>query len=75
MTDEQRAERIVALEELVCELWDELDAATQYDAGGPRGVVYEFADRMREMGIEVRRDGTTRHEEHAKLATEGLEAL
>lgn len=41
------------LRELVMELYDELDAATQYDAGGGRGVVYEFADRMRELGIEV----------------------
>lgn len=37
------------LRELVRELYDELDAATQYDAGGGRGVVYEFADRMREL--------------------------
>ena len=41
------------LRELVGELYDELDAATQYDAGGGRGVVYEFADRMRELGIEA----------------------
>ena len=44
---------IEKLRELVRELYDELDAATQYDAGGGRGVVYEFADRMRELGIEV----------------------
>ena len=41
------------LRELVRELYDELDAATQYDAGGGRGVVSEFADRMRELGVEV----------------------
>ena len=41
------------LRELVRELYDELDAATQYDAGGGRGVVYEFADRMRELGVEI----------------------
>ena len=41
------------LRELVRELYDELDAATQYDAGGGRGVVYEFADKMRELGVEV----------------------
>ena len=41
------------LRELVRELYGELDAATQYDAGGGRGVVYEFADRMRELGVEV----------------------
>lgn len=44
---------IEKLRELVRELYDELDAATQYDAGGGRGVVYEFADRMRELGIVV----------------------
>ncbi len=41
------------LRELVRELYDELDAATQYDAGGGRGVVHEMAYRMRELGIEV----------------------
>lgn len=41
------------LRELVRELYDELDAATQYDAGGGRGVVSEFADRMRELGVEA----------------------
>ena len=41
------------LRELVRELYDELDAATQYDAGGGRGVVYEFADRMRELGVDA----------------------
>ena len=41
------------LRELVRELYDELDAATQYDAGGGRGVVHEFSDRMRELGVEV----------------------
>ena len=40
------------LRELVRELYHELDAATQYEAGGSRGVVSEFADRMRELGIE-----------------------
>lgn len=44
---------IEKLRELVRELYDELDAATQYDAGGGRGVVYEFTDRMRELGVEV----------------------
>jgi len=39
------------LRELVRDMWCELDAATQYDAGGGRGVVYEFADRMRELGV------------------------
>lgn len=39
------------LRQLVRELYGELDAATQYDAGGGRGVVYEFADRMRELGV------------------------
>lgn len=41
------------LRELVADMWHELDAATQYDAGGGRGIVYEFADRMRELGVEV----------------------
>ena len=41
------------LRELVRELYDELDAATQYDAGGGRGVVHEMAYRMRELGVEV----------------------
>lgn len=40
------------LRELVRELYGELDAATQSDAGGGRGVVHEFADRMRELGVE-----------------------
>lgn len=43
----------VKLRELALELYHELDAATQYEAGGSRGVVCEFADRMRELGIEV----------------------
>lgn len=38
---------------LVLDMWHELDAATQYDAGGGRGAVYEFERRMRELGIEV----------------------
>jgi hypothetical protein len=42
------------LRELVRGLYHELDAATQYDAGGSRGVVSEFADRMRELGIKVK---------------------
>ena len=46
-------ERIAELEELVRDMWHELDAATQYDAGGGRGAVYEFADRMRDLGVEV----------------------
>lgn len=41
------------LRELVRDMWCELDAATQYDAGGGRGVVYEFADRMRELGMNA----------------------
>ena len=41
------------LRELVRDMWHELDAATQYDAGGGRGSVCEFADRMRELGVEV----------------------
>ena len=41
------------LRELVRDIWRELDAATQYDAGGGRGSVCEFADRMRELGVEV----------------------
>lgn len=41
------------LRELVRELYHELDAATQYEAGGSRGVVCEFADTMRELGVEV----------------------
>lgn len=41
------------LRELVRDMLSELDAATQYDAGGGRGVVYEFANRMRALGIEV----------------------
>jgi hypothetical protein len=39
--------------ELVRDMWHELDAATQYDAGGVRGIVSEFADSMRDLGIEV----------------------
>lgn len=50
---DELCERVVALEELVRELWCDLDAATQYDAGGGRGIVYEFADRMRELGVEA----------------------
>lgn len=54
---EEACERLQAenaeLRELVRELYDELDAATQYDAGGGRGVVHEFSDRMRELGVEV----------------------
>jgi len=38
---------------LVRDLWHELDAATQYEAGGSRGIVFEFADAMRKLGIEV----------------------
>lgn len=49
----EHAERIASLEELVLDMWNELDAATQHDAGGGRGIVYEFADRMRELGIEA----------------------
>lgn len=41
------------LRELVRELYHELDAATQYEAGGSRGIVSEFVDAMRELGIEV----------------------
>ena len=41
------------LRELAADLWDELDASTQYDAGGGRGILYEFADSMRKLGIEV----------------------
>lgn len=41
------------LRELVVDMWRELDAATQYDAGGGRGVVYELADRMRELVVVV----------------------
>ena len=41
------------LRELVWDIWHELDAATQYDAGGGRGAVYEFKSHMRELGIEV----------------------
>ena len=50
--DELQAEN-AELRKLVRGLYDELDAATQYDAGGGRGVVHEFADRMRELGVEV----------------------
>lgn len=42
------------LRELVYGLYHELDAATQYDAGGSRGVINEFADRMRELGIKAK---------------------
>lgn len=38
---------------LVRELYHELDAATQYDAGGSRGVVSEFAGSMRELGVDA----------------------
>lgn len=41
------------LRELVRDMWRELDAATQYDAGGGRGAVCEFAIRMRELGVEL----------------------
>lgn len=41
------------LRKLVLELYHELDAATQYDAGGGRGVVSEFAHCIHELGIEV----------------------
>ena len=41
------------LRALVRDMWHELDAATQYDAGGVRGIVSEFADSMRDLGIEV----------------------
>ena len=41
------------LRELVRDMWHELDAATQYDASGGRGTVYEFTDRMRELGVEI----------------------
>lgn len=41
------------LRELVRELYHELDAATQYEAGGSRDIVSEFVDAMRELGIEV----------------------
>ena len=50
------AENDAKLRELVRDMWHELDAATQYDAGGGRGVVYEFADRMRELGMGVDAD-------------------
>lgn len=50
------AENDAKLRELVRNMWHELDAATQYDAGGGRGVVYEFADRMRELGIGASAD-------------------
>lgn len=43
----------VELRVLVSDLWHELDAATQYEAGGSRGIVFEFADAMRKRGIEV----------------------
>lgn len=53
---DQRIEQLQSentkLRELVRELYHELDAATQYDAGGGRGVVSELADRMRELGVE-----------------------
>lgn len=39
------------LRELVEDMYNEIDAATQYDAGGGRGVVYELADRMRKLGV------------------------
>ena len=41
------------LRELAKDMLSELRAATQYDAGGGQGVVHEFADRMRELGVEV----------------------
>ena len=41
------------LRELVRDMWHELDAATQYDAGGGRGAVREFHYRMLLLGIEV----------------------
>lgn len=41
------------LRELVRELYHELDAATQYDAGGSRGIVSEFAGRMRKLGVDA----------------------
>lgn len=41
------------LRELIRDMWHELDAATQYDAGGGRGVVDEFADRMRKLGVKA----------------------
>lgn len=41
------------LRELVAELYRELDAATQYDAGGARGIVSEFADRIKELGVPL----------------------
>ena len=39
------------LRKLSSELFNELDAATQYDAGGGRGVMQEFGDRMHELGV------------------------
>ena len=50
---ERMYDEMVELRELVRELYHELDAATQYEAGGSRGVVSEFADAMRDLGIEV----------------------
>lgn len=41
------------LRELVIGIWHELNAATQYDAGGGRGMVLEYLGRMCELGIEV----------------------
>lgn len=48
----EHAERIAALEELVLDLYQEVDALTQYDAGGSRGIVCEFAVRIAELGVE-----------------------
>ena len=50
--DRLKAEN-VELQVLVRDLWHELDAATQYEAGGSRGIVFEFADAMRKLGIVV----------------------
>ena len=41
------------LKQLAHDIWHELDAATQYDAGGGRGIVFELANSMRDLGIEV----------------------
>ena len=41
------------LKQLARDIWHELDAATQYDAGGWRGIVFELANSMRDLGIEV----------------------
>ena len=53
LLDRVESHKSEELRELVLDMWHELDAATQYDAGGGRGSVCEFAIRMRELGIEV----------------------